>query len=816
MPEPVVSLVQTIHAPLLLRRNRSGVLSRIITVFLALATAIEVSVAADAFIGEVICAPTNSAPPVVSHNQPESSRRMAARLEEFARTSNPRLNTFMNVESAENYRRILKQTTNLQQLVQLKPLYAQELVQAGLSEAALKEFESFEGLLADNEIPLPERIYPHLMTAKAMCLLRLAEQENCILNHNADSCLLPIQGGGIHKMQRGSRGAIYLLSELLSRHSDDLRARWLLNIAYMTVGEYPDKVPAPWLISPKTFESDYDIKRFPDVAGKLGLDVDDLAGGVVMEDFDNDGFLDLMVSAWGLRGQLRLFRNNGDGTFTERSGPAGLAGLTSGLNMIHGDYNNDGYADVLVLRGAWLGAAGRMPNSLLRNNGDFTFTDVTEEAGLLSFFPTQAAVWFDFNADGLLDIFIGNESTPNNPHPCELYRNNGNGTFTECAKENGLNLIAFVKGVASGDYNNDGRPDLYLSCRGLPKSNYLWRNDGPVDSSQTSKSSWKFTEVTQLAGIAEPITSFPCWFWDYDNDGALDLLVTGYAIKDMSEPAADYLGLPHHGERARLYRNKGDGTFTNVTAEAGLYKVLHAMGCNFGDLDNDGWLDFYVGTGDPELPTLLPNRMFRNNGGKKFQEVTTSGGFGQIQKGHAIAFGDIDNDGDQDIYSVVGGAYVADNYRNQLFANPGHANHWLKLKLQGVKSNRPGIGARIKVVLNTPKGERSLFRTVGSGASFGASTLRQEIGLGDATAIKRVEVFWPVTGKTQVLSELKMDQFYLIREDATAAAPTPVNLARFNLPTAPTAPVRHHGHAFHSGHGGSLRPGAGISAAPLK
>jgi hypothetical protein len=143
--------------------------------------------------------------------------------------------------------------------------------------------------------------------------------------------------------------------------------------------------------------------------------------------------------------------------------------------------------------------------------------------------------------------------------------------------------------------------------------------------------------VAAAAGVTEPSASFTCWFWDYDNDGWLDLLVSGYLIRNAGDIAADYLGVETPAERARLYHNQHDGTFADVTKAAGLFKVLHTMGANFGDLDNDGWLDFYVGTGDPELGTLIPNRMFRNDGGKRFQDVTTPGGFGQLQKGHGLA-----------------------------------------------------------------------------------------------------------------------------------------------------------------------------------
>ncbi|HUG10777.1 MAG TPA: CRTAC1 family protein, partial [Opitutaceae bacterium] len=193
--------------------------------------------------------------------------------------------------------------------------------------------------------------------------------------------------------------------------------------------------------------------------------------------------------------------------------------------------------------------------------------------------------------------------------------------------------------------------------------------------------------------------------------------------------------------------------------------------------------------GDPSYGTLIPNRMFRNDGGRRFQDVTTSGGFGQLQKGHGVAFGDIDNDGDQDVYAVIGGALLGDHYPNQLFANPGHGNRWLKLKLEGVQSNRAAIGARIKVVVRNGDREREIHRTVGSGGSFGASPLRQEIGLGDAEEIVRVEIFWPVTGETQVLTGLSVDRAYSVREgEALAHA---MMLPTFRLP-GPASGHSHH------------------------
>src|SRR6185369_10547919 len=357
----------------------------------------------------------------------------------------------------------------------------------------------------------------------------------------------------------------------------------------------------------------------------------------------------------------------------EQTEQAGLLGEVGGLNLIQADFNNDGFPDVLVLRGAWLRDEGRFPKSLLRNNGDGTFEDVTESAGLLSFKPTQTAVWFDYDNDGWIDLFVGYETVgASSTNRCELYHNNGNGTFSECALECGVGFVGFVKGVCSADFDKDGRPDLFLSVLGGP--NVLFHNDGPAATNSAGHTVWKFSDVARQTGVTEPLYSFSCWFFDYDNDGWEDLFVCGYHIHDVGDVCADYLGLTTDAERPRLYHNNRDGTFSDVTRQTGLYRVLHGMGANFGDLDNDGYLDFYVGTGDPDLATIIPNRMFRNDSGKRFQDVTASGGFGNLQKGHGVSFGDIDNDGDQDIYENMGGAVSGDVYHNVLYLNPGNTN----------------------------------------------------------------------------------------------------------------------------------------------
>lgn len=720
----------------------------------------------------------------------DSTRAMAERLDKIIQSANPLENPFMSAERAQAFADQMATARTPAQVLNAQTRWAMELLNAGETDRAIEQFRQLADAYQKSGLRIPQANQTMLRNLRAIAYLRQAEQDNCLSNHTSESCLFPIRGLGVHSVQRGSRAAMEVLLEQLREVPDDLRARWLLNVAAMTLGEYPEKVPSQWLLDPSLFQSPYDIKRFPEISAALGLDIDDLAGGSIAEDFDGDGYLDVMASSMALRGQLRYFHNQADGTFAERTEASGLQGEIGGLQILQTDYNNDGFPDVLVLRGGWMLEGGKYPNSLLRNNGHGTFTDVTVEAGLLSFHPTQTAVWFDFDLDGWLDLFIGNESSEGYAHRCELYRNNRDGTFTECAPTMGVAVVAYVKGVTSADFNNDGWPDLYLSCRGQP--NILFRNDGP-STGTTSTNSWKFTDVSVAARVTEPLVSFPTWFFDYDNDGWPDLFVSGYDLKNLGDIAADYLGRPFTSERPRLYHNDRDGTFSDVTHASGLDHLLHTMGCNYGDLDNDGYLDFYLGTGDPNLGTLIPNRMFRNSAGRSFQDVTASGGFGHLQKGHGVSFADFDNDGDEDIYTVMGGAYPGDHYRNAFFENPGHGNHWICLKLEGHQSNRAAIGARIKLVTENAAGTtQTIFRTVGTGSSFGANPLRQEIGLGDAKAIRSLEIFWPVTGKTHEVAGCVLDRFYRVQEGKSD--PTPWMLKTFRLKSNASDPHAHHRH----------------------
>ena len=616
----------------------------------------------------------------------------------------------------------------------------------------------------------------------AMANLRLGERTNCVNNHGATSCIFPIQGNGIQLDKMGTSNAIKIYETIMEHNPNDFESRWLLNIAYMAIGKYPNSVPKIWLIPGLDTDTVSAVKPFTDLAINTGLNTNNLAGGDIVDDFNNDDYLDIVTSSWSLSKGMHYCRNNGNGTFTNISDSSGLSQFTGGLNIMQTDYNNDGLKDIFVLRGAWKGLYGKEPNSLLRNNGNGTFTDVTKEAGLLSFHPTQTATWNDFNNDGWLDVFIGNESgSVDDINTCEFFINNRDGSFTETSVQSNLNIAAFVKGVVSGDYDNDGWPDIFISTLGNQK--ILLKNEGVKNGVV------HFKDVTAKAGLNKCNTkTFPTCFFDFDNDGWLDILVCSYEFKGSlaSYAAREALHMPiDSAARQYLFRNNHDGTFEDITDKVGLNRIVFAMGMNFGDIDNDGYPDLYFGTGNPNYQSLVPNKMFWNEQGKKFIDVTSAARVGSLQKGHGVAFADLDNDGDQDIYIDMGGAYTGDAYQNSLFINPGQNNNkWINLNLAGTKSNRVAIGARIKVSFTENGVHRSVYRDVNSGGSFGANPLMQHIGIGQATVIDSIQITWPASKIVQVFRNIQPGQTLKINENSNAL--TSVKLRQVDFSTIST------------------------------
>jgi len=708
---------------------------------------------------------------------------MVATLVEVAettRTGNPYFGTARLEELRREYAH-LGPHTPIQELGPILFELGMEEFRSGSLDAAI----DFLGRLYSSLPPSATTHRTQLAYTLGVAHLRRGERANCVDNHNPKSCLFPLAPEAVHVDPTGAEHAILYWSMMLgdtpAGTEQALAGRWLLNIAYMTLGQYPDRVPDQYLIPADRFAPEGHVPAFEEIAGDLGLDVFDLGGGAAVDDFTGNGLFDVLTSTWEPEGPLRLFENRGDGSFRDLSTSANLAGITGGLNLVPADFDNDGDLDFFVPRGAWLLDAGHHPNSLLRNDGGGTFTDITFAAGLGDHrYPTQTAAWADYDLDGDLDLFVGSESG-RQPFPCQLFRNEGGGRFVDVAAAAGVENFRFTKGVTWGDFDGDRDPDLYLS--NFTQPNRLYRNDGGT-----------FTDVGPALGVTGPKDSFPTWFWDFDNDGRLDLFVGGYQQAPKGPPRlypviAGYLGLEFSADTDTLYRGL-EGGFEEVTAAQGLARVTMPMGANFGDFDNDGYPDIYLGTGYPPYDALMPNILYRNDEGRRFLDVSAAANVGHLQKGHGIAFADLDNDGDQDLFEQMGGLFPGDAYGNVLYENPGFGHHWLRVRLVGKTSNRSAIGTRIRADITEGDRSRSVYRTVSSGGSFGANPLMQHLGLGDATTIDRLEVYWPASDLTQRFDAVRVDRAVEIVEGRDELRTLDLPRIRFARPAE--ADGRHH------------------------
>jgi hypothetical protein len=690
--------------------------------------------------------------------QQSSHQQMITLLQQLSKRNHSVLNPFHPEVKVAYYDSIINANKGAVNM-RVFPSKAALSLQTGEEQ---KSVDMYEALLKKTDFMSVADMMPDV----GIAYMRLGERSNCMLNHTGASCVFPIKNEGVHRLQTGSQKAIETYQAILRANPRDVESKWLLNIAYMTLGEYPESVPKEFLIPGLAKADAHPVKPFTDVAPDLGVGINSRAGGVIVDDFNNDGYMDIVTSGWDLDDPMHYFQNNKDGSFTDMTKQSGLVGITGGLNIQQTDYNNDGNIDIFVLRGAWnMGGFGNQPSSLLRNNGDGTFTDVTTPSGLLFFHPTQAAVWADFNNDGWLDVFIGTENNnmmdAGGTHSCMLYLNNHNGTFTNITAKAHCEITSFVKGVTSADYNNDGWPDIFIST--MDGKKYLLKNKRKPGMTAD------FEDVTANSGIDQNREkTFTTFFYDYNNDGWPDILVDNY---HFNQSLAYYAGLEAMGMpmpdagHVYLYRNNHDGTFTEMSKELGLDKVVYSMGGNFGDIDNDGYLDMYFGTGSPDFKSLVPNKMFRNVGGKRFDDVTNSSRTGNLQKGHGVAFADFRNIGVQDIFAEMGGAYSGDAYTSSLYMNPGQSNNnWISLKLRGVKANASAIGSHIKVTFTENGVKRSVYKDVNSGGSFGSSPLQQELGIGQAKVIDEIEIKWAGSQSVQRFTHVMPNQFLKITE----------------------------------------------------
>ena len=706
--------------------------------------------------------------------------------EAFAKKDIMQMPTTFNHERAAIIHSRLLAETDLLKKMNLTAAYANELLNCGKYSEAISMLDTIYKFFADYNAEMDSLTKRNLYSMVGIAYMRQGEIENCLQHHNHESCLIPIQPKGIHQLTTGSRKAIEIYEKCLAEFPHDLETIYLLNIAYMTLGEYPDRVPKKYLIDPSWFKSKIDYPRYTDIAAQLGLNTYSLAGGTVIDDFNNDGWLDIVVTSMGTKEELILYINNGDGTFADRTEAFGLKGHVAILNLNQTDYNNDGWLDLFLMRGGWYKGQGDMPCTLLKNTGKGSFVDVTMKAGLTKYAASQTSAWADYNLDGWLDLIKANESLPDLERGVDVYINQKDGTFRQESTAYGLTNSLYYKGCVATDANNDRYPDIFFSPLGAP--NLLFINQG-----YTGKNGFAIPGPETI--LTEPDKSFPCWSFDYDNDGHEDIFVSSFSNEDTpaTQWMKSHMGTADPNFLPKLYHNKGNLQFEEVGIKMGLTEVAFTMGCNFGDINSDGFLDFYLATGNPMFQAIVPNKMYLNMEGKRFEDISYSGGFANIQKGHGVGFGDLDHDGDEDLYVVIGGSYDGDQFYNCLFENPNpDQNNWIVLKLEGTTANKAAIGARVTLTVMEEGVVRKICRTVTSGASFGGNSLVLEVGLRKAMEVKSVHVQWPCKEcPDQVFTGMAINKAYTLMQDNPTPTPREYSAVQFGKHQA-EGPHKHH------------------------
>jgi enediyne biosynthesis protein E4 len=502
--------------------------------------------------------------------------------------------------------------------------------------------------------------------------------------------------------------------------------------------------------------------------------IETTGSGAAFVDYDNDGWPDIfLVNGTTLKGfpkgkepTSHLYHNNRNGTFTDVTGRAGVGLSGWGQGVCAGDYDNDGWVDLFVT--FW----GH--NILLHNNGNGSFTDVTKKAGLWSD-TTQwstGCAFVDYDRDGHLDLFVShyvdldlaNTPAPGSSASCQwkglpvmcgprglkgthnsLYHNNGDGTFTNVSDKSGITKTGayYCFTALTGDFDNDGWPDIYVACDSTPSLLFHNNHDGT------------FKEIGVEAGVAfsengHEQAGMGADAIDFDGDGFLDIVKTNFS-----------------GDTPTLYRNNGDGTFSDVTVDAGLGANTQFLGWGtlFVDIDNDGWPDLFIANGHvyPEIDGKGLSETFRerkiifwNEHNGRFRDISSEAGPGikTPMNSHGIAAADFDNDGLVEI--LVNNSHDAPS----LFKNYGSAGNWILLKLIGTKSNRDAIGARVKVQAD---GHRQLQEIRSGGGYNSQSDFRLHYGIGNASHIEKIEIYWP-SGTNDTLHDVPVNQILTIKE----------------------------------------------------
>ncbi len=576
---------------------------------------------------------------------------------------------------------------------------------------------------------------------------------------HAQYCALPIQK--FHQNKNYAREGAKAARKLLDNYDKgNTLYKWLLNYSCLITDDFPAGVPEAYRVTPafidkfygegknKT-EKEFSWLQFEEKAAEFGINTNNAGRGVGVEDFDGDGFLDIITG--GNFDDLRYYHNVGGQTFADWTERAGLANFRQPFFIAVGDYDNDGWQDFLVTHMYHDGF------TLFRNNGNGTFKDVTAGSGLLDNRPTNglssawAPAWADVDNDGDLDLFVcqmgieiplakGLLSRPK--MDSALYINEGN-RFVERTKEYGLSGIVhdrYFIGASFGDYDRDGFLDLFLSS--------------PIVNTTTLLKNVGGKRFEKGALLPRRDGGFVGAFLDVNQDGRLDIFHGGFSDARTSVEMGMF------GEDPEKYRSgksavliqQDDGRFIEAP---GFFDMPGGnMGASFGDLNNDGCYDFYLGTGSPEGWFIYPKLMFLGvadgKGGcsLKTANVSMTNNFASIQKGHGIVFFDYDNNGLQDVYSSLGGMWPADRWPNQFFVNKSStSSSWVKIRLRGKKTNSFGLGASIRVNAENERGEKIVrYAHMDQKTAFGSGPYLAHLGLADARTIRDVEVLWPASG----------------------------------------------------------------------
>jgi tetratricopeptide (TPR) repeat protein len=527
----------------------------------------------------------------------------------------------------------------------------------------------------------------------------------------------------------------------LELDSGDERARYWLWLAARQSGGYPETVAPELRLEARDGHHPTPV-RLEEVAAEIGLDKTSGGRGTAIFDLDGNGHLDVVVA--GAHAGVSLYRNNGDGTFTDISAGSGLDACLYGFGVAAGDYDNDGLPDLFVTSMGFFDGA----SALYRNNGDGTFTDVTREAGLECWGPAFTATWTDYDGDGLLDLFVANNlggffdrKTPN-----RLFRNNGDGTFTDVTREAGLETRWATIGAAWGDFHNNGLPDLFLSGLGRAQ---LFRNQGDGT----------FRDVSREAGIDRPAIGSVATVWDIDDDGWLDIVQFTYSRPEDAIHTLRHGRGPADGEPLRVFRNNRDGTFREIAAELGISGCWGTMTANLGDFDNDGFPDMLLGNGDPSMDRCEAPVLLANDGAGRFRNVAFTAGLPLTGKGHGANLADLRGDGRLHLLLANGGLYPGDLLTTTVHRPTELPGNYLNVRLVGTCGNRDAIGARLALAA----GDRRQHRLVSGGSGFGCLPLEQHFGLGELEAIDWLEIRWP-GGSSERRADLPINETVRIVE----------------------------------------------------